>query len=357
MAIRKAKSVNTPMRTMLTCVTDTPESQTLETSVAATQVVLVPKAKSGASLGKDCMAGMEYRNYAQMPAPKLDEYIRDRVPECTRLHKLFHGRVRELLAALVEMERRYAKRPGARTDLGDLKEQTWYGYLQSVGVNPNTFRSWKHRSAAVSQLNEMVDPKPIANPTWQRSASSTGNAHNGRLGLDEKTSNIFIKAAAKLADDVVNPLLTKADCIREAEAFKETLATGNSVDATDTITTFTIELTEAEIEFLRYLATENQKSKGVKVLCDQYREKTGTVDVCMTSMVYLFERIGLIRDPYGDFEICADPAAWNLVDEQYSEPKPMDTSLPEPRCSSFEQWKKEATSDLCLKRVQKDKAA
>ena len=111
MAIRKAKSVNTPMRTMLTCVTDTPESQTLETSVAATQVVLVPKAKSGASLGKDCMAGMEFRNYAQMPAPKLDEYIRDRVPECTRLHKLFHGRVRELLAALVEMERRYAKRP------------------------------------------------------------------------------------------------------------------------------------------------------------------------------------------------------------------------------------------------------
>jgi hypothetical protein len=303
------------------------KSQTEETSIVATHVVLMPKAKSGVTLGQDSKAGMLFPNYAQMLAPTLDEYIRDRVPECTRLHKLFQGRVRELLAALVEMERRFNKQPGARTDLHELKEPTWHGYLQSIGVNANTFRSWKHRSAAVTQLNEMVDPKPAANPTKQHSASSsTGNANGGRVDFDEKTSDLLAKAGARLAEKVLNPLLTKAECMREAEEFKEAFATGNSVDTSDTITAFTIELNEEEIDFLRYLATGNQKGKyrKVKVLCDKYGKKTGTVDDRMTSMVYLFERIGLIRDPDGEFVICDDPAVWNLIDEQYTKREQQD---------------------------------
>ena len=91
-----------------------------------------------------------------MESSKLDVFIRDRVPEVLRLHKLFHSRVYELVSALLEMKSRFENQ-GARNDLHELKVTGWHDYLESIGVNPSTFRTWKHRTET-KQLVAIVDP-------------------------------------------------------------------------------------------------------------------------------------------------------------------------------------------------------
>jgi predicted small secreted protein len=115
----------------------------------------------GLTLGKDRDAG-NYRNYAKMESSKLDVFIRDRVPEVLRLHKLFHSRVYELVSALLEIKSRF-KNQGVRNDLHELKVAGWHDYLKSIGVNPSTFRTWKHRTET-KQLVAIVDrPAPATN--------------------------------------------------------------------------------------------------------------------------------------------------------------------------------------------------
>jgi len=138
----------------------------------------------------------------RMEAQKLDEYIRNRVPECSRRQKHFQEGVKELLAALVEMERRYEKKPGARTDLHTLTQPTWHGYLLSVGINPSTFRSWKQRSASERQLYALVDtPQP------PKSRAVTA----GRVTIPETQAALMARAGVKLTNTILNPLLSKQE--------------------------------------------------------------------------------------------------------------------------------------------------
>lgn len=157
----------------------------------------------GLTLGRDRDAG-NHRNYAKMESSKLDVYIRDRVPEVLWLHNVFQGRVWELVQALLEMKSRFDSQ-GARNDLHDIKVTGWHDYLRLIGVNPSTFRSWKHRTEA-KQLVDMVDPQPTA-PTRSRNGSGrTGKPRSNPVqstGAKEAARNLaqakkeFGKSAAE----------------------------------------------------------------------------------------------------------------------------------------------------------------
>ena len=98
-----------------------------------------------------------------MGSGKLDVFIRERVPEVLPLHSLFQGRAYELVSALLEIKSRFQNQ-GARNDVHELKVTGWHDYLTSVGVNPSTFRTWKHR-IETKQLVAMIDPPaPATNP-------------------------------------------------------------------------------------------------------------------------------------------------------------------------------------------------
>lgn len=113
----------------------------------------------GLTLSKEPHAGI-HRNYARMESIKLDELIRNRVPRVLRLHNVFHGRVSELVSALLEMKSRFENQ-GARNDLHEVRITGWHDYLSSIGLNPSTFRTWKHRTEA-KQLVGIVDPPATA---------------------------------------------------------------------------------------------------------------------------------------------------------------------------------------------------
>src|ERR1017187_2304180 len=96
--------------------------------------------------------GVHYPKYTEMPTLKLDAYIKNRLEECYKASHTFTQRAAQLLPALLETESRFNKQQGARSDLHELKVQTWHEYLKSLGVNPSTFRGWK------SDFNRMSNP-------------------------------------------------------------------------------------------------------------------------------------------------------------------------------------------------------
>jgi len=96
---------------------------------------------------------------ADLTSVELDAYIRDRAVRCERYVAGFARRVSELYLALLEMEGRFNKQQGARTDLKELSAQTWTEYVESSGANPDAYRKWKSRmNAATKQLGTVVVP-------------------------------------------------------------------------------------------------------------------------------------------------------------------------------------------------------
>jgi hypothetical protein len=58
----------------------------------------------------------------------------------------YSRRASETYPALMELERRYEKLPGNRTDLGEgFGDMGWYDFLKSCGVTPGSYRVWKSR--------------------------------------------------------------------------------------------------------------------------------------------------------------------------------------------------------------------
>ena len=76
---------------------------------------------------------------------ELDAYIQSRALRCSMHVNGFRRRATELYTALIEMERRYNKQQGARSDLHELPAKTWTEYVESSGINPATYRKWKSR--------------------------------------------------------------------------------------------------------------------------------------------------------------------------------------------------------------------
>jgi hypothetical protein len=99
-----------------------------------------------------------FNTFCAMPATELDKYIVDIVADCTEAQKSFRRSLSALLPALLEMEARYIKHPGRRTDTNELDgaPPTWYQYLESRGVNPGTFRKWKQRTGSMRSIEHIV---------------------------------------------------------------------------------------------------------------------------------------------------------------------------------------------------------
>lgn len=85
--------------------------------------------------------------FEAMKTSEIVTYVKGKYGELETAHKVVISRTRELYPALVELEERYQKLPGQRTDLDDtdFKGLGWHDYLNSIGVVPATFRSWKAR--------------------------------------------------------------------------------------------------------------------------------------------------------------------------------------------------------------------
>jgi len=101
------------------------------------------------------------RGLTDLTDAELDARIRKSMDKCERHHHAFLKEVKEsLYPALLEMESRYEKQQGARSDLHEVLAQTWHKYLVSVGLKPGTFRMWKSRMvAALKQLEEVTGPE------------------------------------------------------------------------------------------------------------------------------------------------------------------------------------------------------
>jgi hypothetical protein len=94
---------------------------------------------------------------ADLTSVELDAYIKDKALRCQRHVAGFTRRAAELYLALFEMEGRFNKQQGARTDLKQLSAQTWTEYVGGSGANYDSYRKWKSRmDAATKQLGVVV---------------------------------------------------------------------------------------------------------------------------------------------------------------------------------------------------------
>jgi hypothetical protein len=101
----------------------------------------------------------QVKKLADLTSVELDALIKDRAKRCERHVAGFARRVSELYLALFEMEGRFNKQQGARSDLKELPAQTWTDYVEASGVSPDAYRKWKSRmNAATKQLGTVVVP-------------------------------------------------------------------------------------------------------------------------------------------------------------------------------------------------------
>jgi len=114
--------------------------------------------------------------FAAMSNADLHLHIGKNVEECKGHYTALQKAILEsLYPALLEMESRYEKQQGARSDLHELLAQTWHEYLVSVGLPPGTFRSMKSRmNSALKQLQATTDPLAKPRSRSQQPAKSTG---------------------------------------------------------------------------------------------------------------------------------------------------------------------------------------
>lgn len=99
------------------------------------------------------------QDYVKMETFNLDVYIRERVKRTDRLSAALGVQLGELVEALLEMKSRFQNQ-GARNDLHELKVTGWHDYLESIGVNPSTFRGWKQTCKAYRAYQEAADMNP-----------------------------------------------------------------------------------------------------------------------------------------------------------------------------------------------------
>ena len=169
---------------------DAPPSTSPTREAAAPSAVLVPSKST-------CVTVTQVKKLADLSSVELDAYIMSRARRCERYVAGFARRVSELYLALFEMESRFNKQQGARTDLKDLPAQTWMEYVESSGVSPDAYRKWKSRmNAATKQLGTVVD-------------LSSGNGHGGKNRGTSK--DVAVSHAAKQLAEVKQKLGKSAE--------------------------------------------------------------------------------------------------------------------------------------------------
>lgn len=147
--------------------------------VADPRAALVPATSSSVTVP-------QVAKLADLSSAELDAYIKDRAVRCERHVAGFARRVSELYLALFEMEGRFNKQQGARTDLKELSAQTWTEYVEGSGANYDAYRKWKSRmNAATKQLGTVVDPD---------------GGSKGKGGASRTQSNSVAEAAKNLAE-------------------------------------------------------------------------------------------------------------------------------------------------------------
>lgn len=108
------------------------------------------------------VAATEVPDFSKLSTTELDKVIRQAKATAQRQFERFRCILLDVLyPALCELETRYDKKPGARTDLHPEQElgMGWHQYLRSVGVNPTSFRSRKSREA-LKAVNALLLPAP-----------------------------------------------------------------------------------------------------------------------------------------------------------------------------------------------------
>src|SRR6266702_3055919 len=148
----------------------------------------------------------------EMTTPDLDAVVVASMKACGGHVEQLNKEVRErLYPALLEMERRFDKQQGARTDLKVLDVQGWHEYLESRMVNPATFRSWKSRNAVKELEGYLLPPKPKKK---KKPVSPE---------LAETEHRLMAQGGLRLAKANVDPFLTEAERAQKCRELSEEL--------------------------------------------------------------------------------------------------------------------------------------
>jgi hypothetical protein len=148
----------------------------------------------------------------EMTTKELDDLIVMSVAACGSHVEKLNNEVRErLYPALLEMEKRYNKKQGARSDLKALEADGWHEYLESRGVTPATFRKWKSRNAVKELEGYLLQPKP------KRKKKDNSSE------VAETEQNLLAQAGLRLAKTMLNPLLTAAERAEKGQELSEQL--------------------------------------------------------------------------------------------------------------------------------------
>jgi len=221
---------------------------------------------------------------------ELDAYIQSRALRCSMHVNGFRRRATELYTALIEMERRYNKQQGARSDLHELPAKTWTEYVESSGINPATYRKWKSRlnnsmrlliapdgtptissGAGVSRIPAPTVKTPVAtadDATVVDALSALANLGYKRADAKQAVEQA-LSADATLGNNFDG--LLRAALARPSKAGSRDPASPDTEPKTTTHSTPTITPTpkvtpeEKDLEQLRYLAERSESlSKALR---------------------------------------------------------------------------------------------
>jgi hypothetical protein len=146
----------------------------------------------------------QVKKLADLTSVELDGYIKDKAIRCQRHVAGFARRSAELYLGLYEMEGRFNKQQGARTDLNELTAKTWTEYVEGSGANYDAYRKWKSRmNESMKLLGGMVSP------------DSASNGKGGKGGASHKKVSPTVAEAANNLAEVKKKLGSAADSENE----------------------------------------------------------------------------------------------------------------------------------------------
>jgi hypothetical protein len=145
---------------------------------------------------------------ASLPQQELENRARKSVEIVTRHVVQAKEEVTNMLVpVLMELENRYEKQIGSRTDLHGAIKPGWHAYLRSLAINPGTYRMWKSR-AHLSQLKSLILPPPTEKP-------DPPDPPEHKI---ENGAQIMAEAGMQLASTLLDPTLPEPKLIKKAKS-------------------------------------------------------------------------------------------------------------------------------------------
>ena len=180
-----------------------------ETSVDATEVsTLLVKAEPNTLKVKPITAPIDpaiaafnklVGKYDAMTELDVTELVSARVTNINKAYEKADRNIEELLPMCQSMKNRFPISQGRRTDLakvGDVAAETFGEWLDSVGINANTFRGWLHRDTVKRLKRETIEKLPSGVVT------TTDVVMEDADDVDEPADNF---EAARDSNDVPEP--------------------------------------------------------------------------------------------------------------------------------------------------------